>query len=499
MSGAVTVPSDPIDSDSQTTLLDQAARSVRWSLLYNLLPRLVTPFSAMILAALLTPVDFGLVAIATFVIALARIVVDLGLGKTVIQRRTRVDEAASIGLWVSVLVSVTLYLVLWIAAPAIAAAYDNAKVTDVIRVAAIALPLTALATIPKALLRRNMEYRRLFWVNSSFLIVQAVASVALALAGIGYWAMILGQLIGLLVSVGLIWGMVRWRPVFVFYWPMLRSMLTFSIWVMVSGFQNWLFLYADNAIAGLSLGVRGLGVYSLGFSIAILVPGFLEAAVSDVAYPAFCKLQAAPREVGRSLVKLQTLMAAVLFPIACGISAVAPPAVELLYGQKWQGLGAVIAILVLMPGLNCIWALNENAYQAVGRPDIWPKLAGISLLALLPLLWISAPYGLLVFTLARFGGAWILPIGNVLLGARALDIGIREQLKGLASPLLFSVVMYMAVTLLTKVLSPFVGLSGWVKLLSIIGVGALVYALLIRLCDRALWSQLHLRARQVLA
>ena len=315
-----------------------------------------------------------------------------------------------------------------------------------IRVAALALPLMALAAIPKALLRRSMEFRSLFWVNSSFLIVQAVASVVLVIAGIGYWGLILGQLIGMLVSVGLVWGMVRWRPVFVFHRQLLRSMLGFSVWVMVSGFQNWLFLYADNAIAGIFLGVRGLGIYSLGFSIAILVPGFLEAALSDVAYPMFCKLQDAPHEVGRNLVKLQALTSAVLFPVAWGIAAIAPSAVDLLYGAKWQGLGSVIAILVIMPGLSCIWALNENAYQAVGRPDIWPKLAGISLLALMPLLCIAAPYGLVIFTLARFGGACILPLGNILLGTRVLDVGIKEQLQGFVSPLTFSVMMYLAVS-----------------------------------------------------
>ena len=496
---SATVPSNPIDSDNPSALLDQAARSVKWSFLYNIVPRLVTPFSTVILAALLTPVDFGLVAIATFVIALARIVVEFGLGKTVIQRQTGVDEAASIGLWVSVLVSAALYLALWIAAPRIAAAYNDARVIGVIRVAALALPLMALVTIPKALLYRSMAFRSLFWVNSSFLIVSAIASVVLAIAGIGYWALILGQLIGMLFSVGLAWGMVRWRPVFLLRWSMLRSMLGFSVWVMVSGFQDWLFLYAASAIAGLFLGVRGLGVYSLGFSIAIVVPGFLGAAVGDVAYPTFCKLQETPREVGRNLVKLQALMAAVLFPIAFGISAIAPPAVELLYGQKWQGLGTVIAILVIMPGLNGIWALGENAYQAVGRPDIWPKLAGISLLALLPLLWVTAPYGLLVFTLARFGGAWILPLGNVLFGARTLDIGIREQLEGLLSPLFFSVIMYLAVSLLIEQLSPLTGMGGWFKLLSIIAAGALIYMLLVWQGNRELWNRLRLSVRQVLS
>jgi len=199
------------------------------------------------------------------------------------------------------------------------------------------------------------------------------------------------------------------------------------------------------------------------------------------------------------LVQLQALTGAILFPVALGLSAIAPSAVELLYGQKWLGLGTVIGILVIMPGLSCIWALNENAYQAVGRPDIWTKLAGFSLLALLPLLWVAAPYGLLVFTVVRFGGAWLLPLGNVLFGTRALRIGSKEQLRGFVSPLSFSVIMFVAVYLLRQQLSPFEGMMGWAKLLSIAAAGATVYLLLTRLGNRDLWNRLRLSLRQVLS
>ncbi len=452
----------------------------------------------MILAALLSPADFGLVAISTFVIALSRILVDLGLSKAVIQRKSEVDEAASIGLWISLSASTGLYIILWIVAPTIAVAYHNDEVMNVIRVAALSLPLYASASIPKALLRRNMEFRNLFWVNSSFLIIQAVASVILAIAGTGYWAMILGQLIGLASSVGLVWGFVHWRPRPVVDWPMLRSMLGFSLWVMISSFQNWLFLYADNVIAGLFLGVEGLGVYCLGFNIAILIPGFLESSLSDVAYPTFCKLQENPRKVGENLVKLQALITTLLFPIAFGFSAIAPSAVDLLYGQKWNGLGTVMAILVIMPGLGCIWSLNENAYQAVGRPDLWTKLAGFSLLALLPMLWFAAPHGLLVFTLIRFLGGCILPLGNIIFGARRLGIGLMYQLKSYSSSYSFSIIMFIVIYLMTKMMSPFVGMIGWIKLLSVVSTGATVYLLLIWLVNRELWKQLFLNLRRVL-
>jgi teichuronic acid exporter len=499
MSIPVIASAKPIESGNQVGLINQAARSVKWAFLYNMVPRLVTPFSTMILVALLTPSDFGLVAIATLIIALARIVVDLGLRKAVIQRQTDVNESASISLWISLLVSAGLYLTLWTAAPWISAAYKNDRVVDVVRLAALALPLTALAAIPKALLQRAMEFRHLFWVNSSFLIIQAVVSVVLAVAGAGAWALIWGELVGLLTSTGLAWGLAHWRPKVLVDWPVLRSMLGFSIWVVVSGFQNWLFLYADNAIAGLFLGIQGLGVYSLGFTVAIVIPAFLVAALSDVAYPTFCRIQGNPQQVGHNLLRLQALTGAILFPVALGLSAIAPSALELFYGHKWQGLGTVVGILVIMPGLSYIWALNEHAYQAVGRPDVWTKLAGFSLLTLLPLLWVAAPYGLLVFTLARFGGACLLPLGNIVFGARILGIGVKDQIKAFVAPLSFSAIMFVAVYLLTKQLSPLEGAIGWIKLLSIAAVGAFIYLLLIWLFNRALWNRLLVSLRQMLS
>jgi len=115
-----------------------------------------------------------------------------------------------------------------------------------------------------------------------------------------------------------------------------------------------------------------------------MIRGLLEASLGDVAYLSFCRLQAVPLRVGHVHVKLEEL-AAVLFAVAFGFSAVVPTAVPLLYGHMWAGLGTVLAIMVILPGLSCIWALNENAYQAIGRPDIWTKIAGFSLLGLLPL------------------------------------------------------------------------------------------------------------------
>src|SRR5512141_87436 len=323
---------EPEELDDRANLVNRAARSVKWSFLYNLAPRLVTPFATMVLAALLTPADFGLVAISTLVISLARLVVDLGLGQTLIQRKTQVDEAASTGLWTSLFVSGVLYFVIWILAPVVARIYHIAQVVAVLRVAALSLPLAALNIFLVALLRRNLEFRRLFWVNSSVLIISSLSSVILAALGGGVWSLIWGPLIGLAVGTGLAWTLASWRPLPAFNGTVLRSMLGFGSWVMVSNVQSWLFLYAGTSIAGLFLSVERLGVFSLGFNVAILVPAFLASSLTDVAYPSFCKLQGDAKVIGENLVKVQALTGAVLFPMAFGISAIAPAVVHLLYG-----------------------------------------------------------------------------------------------------------------------------------------------------------------------
>lgn len=268
---------------------------------------------------------------------------------------------------------------------------------------------------------------------------------------------------------------------------------------MLAAFLNWLFFHAGSTVAGLFLSTEGLGVFALGFSVAILIPGFLASSLEDVAFPAFCEIQGNPGDVGKNLAVVQSLAAAVLCPMLLTISAIAPVLVRLLYGSKWQGLGTVISILVVMPGLGYIWSLNQAAYEAVGRPDLWTKMLGSSLAFILPALWLAAPRGLTAFTLSRFAGGWIVPLANVYLCSRILKVRMRDQLRGLIPSLPLSLGIFGVLRILIGQGPPFEGLSGWIRLSAMCFAAGLGYLGLLRFLRRDLWDLLLLNLRRALS
>jgi O-antigen/teichoic acid export membrane protein len=482
----------------RNAVVTSASRSVKWAWFSSIFPRLITPLSTIILAALLSPAEFGIVAVSTIVISLAQVVVGFGMQAAIIQRRSEVAEAALVAFWLSLSLACGLYALLFLLSPWIAVLYRDPLISPVVRVAGISLILNALKGVPHALLQRELSFRRLFWIDTLPLILAALASIAMALAGVGVWALVIGPLLGIAVSTALTWLVVRWRPAFSLQRELLFPLVGFGTWMLINGFQTWLFLYADNAIAGYFFGSQGLGVYSLGFNISNLLPAMIIAPLSTVAYPAFSALQDDQQKMGADLARLQLLIAAVVFPVTFGLSAIAVPVVHLLYGDRWQGLGFVISLMAIMPGLSHLWSLNADAIRAIGRPDVWARINAITLLVLIPLLLVGGTIGFTTFTLARFAGASILPVCAIIMTARLLNLSISEQVRGLLATLLPSLVMFTVAVVMIGFMAPFEGIAGWVKLCLVVFTSCMVYLLLIWKTRHALFQQLVAAGVQVL-
>lgn len=479
------------------SVIVHAISSLKWSFFSGIAPRLITPITTFLLAGLLTPADFGTVAVSTLIVSLAQILTELGLATTVIQRQSNVMQAASIAFWLNVSVACVLYLTLWVTAPTIERLYDIASLAEVVRVSSLSLIIFALGAIPVALLTREMRFQQLFWMTSLPQIISALLSLVWAFLGGGVWALVIGPLAGQVTKTALVWLFVGWVPTIEFNLVILREILRFSIWVSASGIQTWLFLQADNAIAGLYLGAEGLGIYSLAFNFSMLLPTLINSSVSNIAYPTFCNLASETVSIGPYLLKLQSLVAAIVFPIGFGLAAVGGTVFPLLYDDRWNGIGNVMMFLAIAPGLTTLWSLSADPYRAINRPDVWTKVAGLVLITLLPALFLAGPHGLNAYTAARSAGALMLPVIMIPTTARILDISIRAQLDAIRVPLLAGLVMFTQVKLALVVLSPQASIMGWFQLLLVIIMGAVTYIGLVVMFDHERARSLRQMARRV--
>lgn len=472
-----------------TQFSDRVFQSLKWSVLANLLPRAITPTTTLVLAALLSPEDFGISAAATLVIAFGQIVASLGIGTALVQHKLLDQSLTSTAFIVSTSMSLLTYGTIWVTAPIIAMTYSIPTLTFALRIAGSTIIFSALSSIPQALLQRQFEFKKLFLIQITAQLASAIASLAFALLGFGVWALILGPVLGQAVNTVTVYTLHSWRPTAQINTASITFLFTFSFWILLSSFQTWLFLYGDNALAGHYLGSQGLGEYSLGFNISNLLPGMIITPLASVAYPVFCALQSQGEfEIGRNLLKTQAIAASVVLPLSFGLSAMAIPLTTLMYGDKWPDLGWIIHWLSILPGISHLWSLNADAYRAVGHPEAWVRIAGLTLVIMLLSLIVVGNYGVRPFVIARFASMSLFPLLHLIMTRRLFRISIKTQLFSIAPSFGCAFTVYLFTNILTRVTGHYEGAVGWLKISGIFISGAILYIALLKMFHPSLYK-----------
>ena len=200
--------SNPHGAPRRTRVL----HAFKWSILGEATSRLVGPAVLLVLARLLTPEDFGVVASATIVTSLCQAVADAGLGKALVQHRGPVAPFADAAFWISLPISIVLALVLMAGAAPIASFFGDVRVEAVVRLLALQVPFEAIAAIFTALLQRELAFRQLFWVRLLTAGLPALVSIPMALHGLGYWALVAAALAGQVLQCLVLWHCSQWHP-----------------------------------------------------------------------------------------------------------------------------------------------------------------------------------------------------------------------------------------------------------------------------------------------
>jgi lipopolysaccharide exporter len=458
--GSITGPSSTPEETgafvSGPELTRMAVGGVAWQGLSYLLGRILVLATTVVLARLLAPEDFGLVALALVFIAYVEVATDLGVAQALIflpADRRRNDAALAI----SLLVSALLVTAAMVAAPAVARFFDRADLTTMFRVLSLSLLLGGASQVPDALLRKRLRFRRRFVADVSRALLQGFVSIVLAAAGLGAWAIVWGYLAGGMTWLLAAWALVDYRPsprIWRVTMGQARPLLAYGIPVAGNALLLSLVFDLDYLIVGKRLGTEALGFYTLAFRIPEMVIINVFYVLSAVAFPLFSM---AREEAGRlrrgylSVVRLQTV-----YGVGAGVGTaiVAPMLVPVVFGPQWEASIVPLQALALYAAFRSLGIGAVDVYKAVGRPGLAASLSFVRLAVLAPALLIAVGWGIdaiawtqavvalllallmqaiacrvLRLPLAAFGAA-LVPAGAVALGVAAAAGAVRLWMPG---------------------------------------------------------------------
>lgn len=455
------------------TLRSQVLSGFRWTATVRLLSQMITWAITLVVIRLLTPTDYGLLAMATVFIAFLSMFSEFGLGPAVVQKRDVDDELLRrvFGLVLVIHVSLTGMLVL--GAPLIASFYAEPRVIPVVQVLSLQFIIAAFSVVPDAQLQRRMEFRNRSLLDLSGAMVGSATTLTMAFMGAGVWALVTGSLLGALWrTIGINWlsPFVRWPD---FSVKGMRPLLKFGGHITAAGIFGMFFAQIDTIICAKLLGNESLGFYAVALNLASLPSQKTAGLINGVAFPAFSSMQHDIRKVRENVQLGVGVLSFFAFPVAWGMSSIAPEIVEVILGPKWVLATIPLQALALIMPLRIMGNFVGIAVQGLGRPDIalrntiWASIIGP------PILVAGAYSGQLI----GLSSAWLVVSPLLFLpflrrSAPVIDLRASEVLAAMMPAAAAALVMYVAVTAVRYMVADG---HGAFRMALLIAVGALTY------------------------
>ena len=329
---------------------------------------------SMILARILLPKDYGIVAIVTIFINLANSLVVGGLGSALVQKKDADVKDFSTIYIASFIMSLIMYIILFFAAPVISNIYENQLLTPVLRVMGIRLIIAAINSVQQAYVQRKMIYKKFFLSTLVGTIISAIVGIIMAIRGFGVWSLVAQYLINSTIDTIILFITIDLRPKLYFSFKEFKAMFKFGSRIMFASFIGTLF----DQLRGLLIGVRytteDLAYYSKGEQIPSLLANNINQTIDSVLFSSISKIQEDKIYVKNAIRRMMQVSSFIIMPIMFGIFGVAESFIRIVLTEKWLFCIPFIRIVCIQQCFSILGTVNLQAIKAVGRSDIILKL-----------------------------------------------------------------------------------------------------------------------------
>lgn len=381
-----------------SSLQSQTANATRWSSITEVASRLVLPIVNMVLARLLTPDAFGVVATITMIVSFAEIFADAGFQKYIIQHKfedhSELNQCTDVAFWTNLSVSLILWLAIYLFCEPLATLVGNQGLGNVVAIAALSLPMYAFSSIQMARFKRDMDFKSLFYVRMISVLIPLFVTIPIALLTSSYWALIIGTLASNLANAVILTIRSNWKPKFYYSFCQLKGMFFYSWWILLESVTTWMTSYSDTFIVSISLSAYYIGIYKTSMVTVNQIMGLIVAAASGPLFVALTRLQNKRSELESTYNDYMTSLAFLIFPLSAGIWLYKDVITLVLLGDQWVEASNFIGLWGLLSSIALVLGTFANGlYNAVGKTFLSFTVSLINLLLMIPILLWATPRG----------------------------------------------------------------------------------------------------------
>jgi teichuronic acid exporter len=459
------------------SLKSRTIHALAWSFLESVGLQGVRFVIGIVLARVLLPEQFGLIAMLSVFMGVGQTLLDSGFGAALIQKRETTQTDMCSIFYFNIAVGLAVAGLLCLSAPWVAAFYNQPVLTPLTRAMSLTIVFNSFGMVQATILRKEINFKTQTKASLVASTLSGVIGVTLAILGFGVWSLVVQQLSSAFLQTLLLWHLNLWRPVLVFSFRSLRRMFAYGSRLLASALVSQVFENIYPVVIGKLFSAADLGFVTRAQTFGDLPSRTLSGMVARVTFPVFSAMQDDTARMKGALKRALTTLVLINFPMMIGLAVIARPLVLVLLTDKWAESIPYLQLICFSALIYPLHVINLNLLQALGRSDFFLRLEIMKKVLIVINIAVTWRWGIFAMIYGMIALSIVCYYLNSYYSGILIGYSIREQLRDLSSYLIMAVLMGTGVYLVGFV--PFPNL--WSRLLIQISAGTVIYVLLCRL------------------
>lgn len=423
------------------SLKHQAIKGVVWSAVERFSVQGIQFVLSIIIARLVAPSEYGLIAMLGIFLAIAQTFIDSGFSNALIQKKDRTEIDYSTVFYFNLVIAIIVYGILFLTSPYIATFYKESQLELVTKWVGLNLIISGLSIVQRAKLTIKLDFKTQAKASLIAVLLSGVIGVILAYKGFGVWALVVQALLNNLLDTLLLWIYAKWRPSLIFSWNSFKALFNFGSKLLLSGLLHTIYANLYTLVIGRKYSATDVGYYNRAYSLAQFPSINIVGIITRAIYPVQCEMQDNDEQLNKSFIQYLRMSCYIIFPLMIGLSVLAKPLILVLLTEKWLPMAELLSILCIAYMWYPIMVINNQILNVKGRTDYFLKAEIIKKILAIGILLITMPFGVKILCLGILLYNFLDITIIIYFAKKVVLTGYWQQIKSIIPSLLLSIGM----------------------------------------------------------